>query len=194
MADHPQLDVHDLAYVCGGPKRVATVAVVALADDGQITVSRALHRVRAVRRAPRDEVEAAVLDALPEAGRPLGALIAATAGSAAVAVIGDALRDQGILPRSFWQLGRIGQARRTRRRLRANPGEGIGRVAILGPDGIADAALRTVFQTPDPHFKLSDLKIPRLPDHNDRRYDANADVRTAAQLDIFGPGGSGWGL
>lgn len=81
-----------------------------------------------------------------------------------------------------------------RRRLRVDPGEGIGRVAILGPEGIADAALRTVFQTPGPQFKVPDLKMPRLPDHNDRRYDANADVHTAAQLNKFGPGGSGWGL
>jgi uncharacterized protein (TIGR04222 family) len=53
MADLPQLGVYELAYICGGPARVVTVAVLALIDDEQITISRALHRVRIIRRAPR---------------------------------------------------------------------------------------------------------------------------------------------
>ena len=135
-----------------------------------------------------------MLAAIPEAGRPLGALTAAAAGSDAVAAIGEALREQGVLPGSPWQLGRIIHAHRLRRRLRANPADGTDRVATLGPAGISDAALRKVFQTPDPQFKVPDLALPRLPDRNDRPYDLNADLHTAAQLYRYGPGGSGWGL
>lgn len=194
MADHPQLDVYELAYICGGPNRVVTVAVLALIDDEQIAISRALHRVRIIRRAPRDEIESAVLDAIPDAGRPLGALTAAAADSDAVAEIGIALREQRVLPRFLWQVGRIIHAHRLRRELRANPMGGIDRVAILGPVGIPDPALRKVFQTPDPRFELPDLRLPRLPDRNDRPYDVNADLHTAAQLYRYGPDGAGWGL
>ncbi|MEV5704676.1 TIGR04222 domain-containing membrane protein [Actinoallomurus sp. NPDC052274] len=194
MTDHAQLGVYELAYLCGGPARVVTVAVLALIDDQQITVARALHRVRVIRRAPRDKVESAVLGAIPDAGRPLGVLTAVAADSDAVAEIGNALREQRVLPRSPWQLGRISHAHRLRRRLRANPMDGVDRVAVLGPAAIPDAALRKVFQTPDLRFTLPDLKLPGLPDRNDRPYDPDADARTAARLYRFGPGGSGWGL
>ncbi|WP_433179718.1 TIGR04222 domain-containing membrane protein [Actinoallomurus sp. CA-150999] len=194
MADHPQLGVYDLAYICGGPTRVVTVAVLALTTDKQIAISRALHRVRVVRREPRDEVESAVLAVISDAGRPLGALTAAAAGSGAVVAIAEALREQRVLPGSPWKIGRIIHAGRLRRRLRANPADGLDRVAILGPAGILDAALRKVFQTPDPQFKVPDLKLPRLPDRNDRRYDPNADAHTAGQLYMYRPGGTGWGL
>jgi hypothetical protein len=135
-----------------------------------------------------------VLDAIPDAGRPLGALTAAAAESDAVTEIGAALREKRVRPRSPWQLRRIIHAHRLRRQLRANPMDGIHRVAILGPAGIPDAALRKVFQTPDPRFELPDLKLPRLPDRNDRPYDVNADLRTAARLDLYGSDGAGWGL
>ncbi|MEV5710266.1 TIGR04222 domain-containing membrane protein [Actinoallomurus sp. NPDC052274] len=194
MADQPQLGVYDLAYICGGPTRVITVAVLALADDEQIAISRALHRVRIIRRTPRDRVESAVLHAIPDSGRQLGSLTAAAADSDAVAEIGTALREQRILPRSPWQISRIVRAYNLRRKLRASPVKGINEVAILGPSGIPDAAVRKIFETPNPHFQLPDLKLPRLPDRNDRPYDENADVRSAARLDIYGPGGSGWGL
>lgn len=194
MADQPELGVYELAYICGGPTRVITVAVLALTDDEQIAISRALHRVRIIRRTPRDAVESAVLQAIPDSGRPLGSLTAAAADSDAVAEIGTALREQRILSRSSWQVSRVVRAYRLRRKLRASPMNGINGVAVLGPAGIPDAALRKVFETPDPQFQLPDLKLPGLPDRNDRPYDENADARTAARLDLYGPDGPGWGL
>ena len=155
MSDHPELDTYDLAYICGGPARVVMVTLVTLSDDGQIKISHALHRVKAVRRAPRDQVESAILDALPEAGRTLGSLTSVASATNAVGQIGAALREQPIdssrhggsavssaltpapeaarFPRTDWQYRR------------ARPG--IDR----------DTELRGIFQTPDP-----DLKLPKL--------------------------------
>lgn len=194
MSDHPELDIYDLAYVCGGPARVVMVVLVALSDDGQIKISHALHRVKAVRRGPRDQVESAVLDTLPEAGRTLGSLTATAGATNAVGQIGAALREQRILAGAPWQLGRVIRAHRLRRRLRASRQDGLARTAVHGSAAIADTELREIFQTSDPDFKLPDLKLPNLPDHNDRRYDADADRRTAMNLDRFGPGGPYSGL
>ena len=194
MSDHFELDTYDVAYICGGPARVVMVTLVALSDDGQIKISRALHRVKAVRRAPRDQVESAVLDALPEAGRTLGSLTAVASATDAVGQIGAALREQRILAGAPWQLSRVVRAHRLRRRLRGSRQDGLARIAVHGPAAIADTELREIFQTPDRDFKLPKLKLPNLPDHNDRRYDADADRRTAMNLDRFGPDGPYSGL
>jgi hypothetical protein len=194
MPDHPELDTYDLAYLYGGPARVVMVALVALSDDGQIKISHALHRVKAVRRKPRDQVESAVFDALPEAGKTLGPLTAAAGATDAIGQIGGSLREQRILARAPWQLSRVIRAHRLRRRLRASRQDGLARIAVHGPAAIADTELREIFQTSDPDFKLPELKLPNLPDHNDRRYDADADLRTAMNLDLFGPDGPYSGL
>jgi hypothetical protein len=65
---------------------------------------------------------------------------------------------------------------------------------VHGSAAIADTELREIFQTSGPDFKLPDPKLPNLPDHNDRRYDADADRRTAMNLDQFGPGSPYSGL
>jgi uncharacterized protein (TIGR04222 family) len=39
------LDVYEVAYLCGGQERVALAAVVAMQQDGRITISRTRHRV-----------------------------------------------------------------------------------------------------------------------------------------------------
>jgi hypothetical protein len=191
MSDHHP---YDLAYICGGPRRVVMVALVALADDDQIKISRARHRVTVTRRAPRDQVEAAVFDAVPNAGRTLGALTAAAADSDAVAGIRAVLRDRWVLARAPWQVHRILRTRSMRRRLHADPPDGLGRVAVLGAPGIADARLREILQAPDPDLDIPDLALPGLPDYNDGPYDAEADVKTAVRLDLYGPGGPGAGL
>jgi uncharacterized protein (TIGR04222 family) len=37
-----ELDVYQVAYLCGGPQRVAIAAVAAMAQDGRIKISRSL--------------------------------------------------------------------------------------------------------------------------------------------------------
>ncbi|HTR91236.1 MAG TPA: TIGR04222 domain-containing membrane protein [Trebonia sp.] len=66
-----ELDVHQVAYVCGGPQRVALAVVAAMAQDGRAKVSRARHRVHDV--LPRDgqPVEHAVMEAASGSGKAL---------------------------------------------------------------------------------------------------------------------------
>ncbi|WP_443029605.1 TIGR04222 domain-containing membrane protein [Spirillospora sp. NBC_01491] len=65
-------DLYESAWLCGGPGRVALVALVALSRDGRITISSERHRVDAVRRKPGDPVERAALGAIPHTGLLLG--------------------------------------------------------------------------------------------------------------------------
>lgn len=163
MRDYTELDPYEIAYVCGGPERVAMVVLVALHEDGQVKISSARHRVEAIRCEPRDGVEAAALEVIPGSGKLLEPVLAAIANSSAVEQVGRALRDGRLLPSTrfsaAWQWSRAKAARGLRRRLIMDPGsDNASRVAALGSQGIADAALRRVFETPDP----SPVKIPRM--------------------------------
>jgi hypothetical protein len=92
-----ELDVYEIAYLCGGPERVALAAVAAMARDGRIRISRTRHRVRVVHRRGSQPVEHAVLDAVPDSGKVLGPLLAGVAHSAAVAELIDGLRRGGLV-------------------------------------------------------------------------------------------------
>ena len=150
-----EIDVYEAAYLCGGPGRVAEVALVALYSDGQIKISPARHRVEAVRRAPRNPIETAALAAIPRPGKVLRPALCAIADAAAVADLGRLLRDGRLLPSSpvsvLWQWGRVRAIRRFRLRRRV-PGDadGLIRVAVMGTAEIADPRLRRIFETPDP--------------------------------------------
>ncbi|MXQ68285.1 TIGR04222 domain-containing membrane protein [Actinomadura rayongensis] len=145
------IGLHEAAYLCGGPERVAVAALVALAAAGRIRITPGRHRVSVLVREPDGPVEAAVLDAVPDAGRVLGAAVRDVAGSPAVAAVRDALRADGLIARH-----RVpglptltAKGRRLRRALTEEPPAGL-RVAVLGPDAIADDKLRRTFTTPDP--------------------------------------------
>jgi uncharacterized protein (TIGR04222 family) len=62
------LDLHEVAYLCGGPERVAHTAVVTMERDGRIKISPARHRVQVARDQASHPVERAVLDAAPWPG------------------------------------------------------------------------------------------------------------------------------
>ena len=92
-----ELDVYEIAYLCGGPERVALTAVAAMARDGRIRISRTRHRVQVVHRRGGQPVERAVLDAVPDSGKVLGPLLADVAHSAAVAELIEGLRRGGLV-------------------------------------------------------------------------------------------------
>jgi hypothetical protein len=155
------LNVHQIAYICGGPAQVALAAVVGLQEDGHIAIARARRRVTVLDRDQSDPVRAAVVEAIPTAGRTLGFVLAEVPESAAVAHVERTLRDRGLLPGSglsaLWS-SRVRAARKLRRRLMAEPPADPAdprRVAVLGAAAIGDRAIRRVFQTPDP-----DLTVP----------------------------------
>ncbi|MFI0407612.1 TIGR04222 domain-containing membrane protein [Actinomadura sp. 3N508] len=142
-----ELDRYTTAYLCGGPSRVVLVAVLALYERRAIRISRATRRAGAVVREPGDPVEEAVLTAIPNAGRPLGQVIAEAAESAAALAVADALREAGLMR------GRrpTRRGRALRRSLIGEPGASqAGRLAVLGPDGVEDARLRAILQAKDP--------------------------------------------
>nr|WP_279507828.1 TIGR04222 domain-containing membrane protein [Actinomadura sp. KC06] len=169
-----ELDHYGVAYLCGGPSRVVQVAVLTLYERRGIRISRATRRADAVVREPGDPVEAAVLAAIPGAGRPLGQVIAAAAESAEALAVADALREAGLMR------GRrpTRRGRALRRTLAAEPGASpAGRLAALGPDGVEDARLRGILQAEDP--KPVDLPRNRHRGHgldssnlSDPRFDA----------------------
>ena len=187
------LDLHEIAYLCGGPERVVTVTLVALLQDGGIKISPRMHRVNAVRRAPRDPVESAVFDVIPERGRPLHLTASAVASSAALEDVGSSLRAAPVLPDTnlsvLWQGNRVVRRRRLHRRLRRRDDLvhcELGRIATLGTSAIADARIRQLFEYPEPPARV---KMPRGPHR--RRLDNPYDAGFQHYHDAGG-GSSGW--
>lgn len=149
-----ELDVYQVAYVCGGPRRVALAAVAAMAQDGRIVISRARHRVRAVHRRAGQPVERAVLEAVPASGTVLGPLLEEVAHSVAVQELIEGLRRDALVGRhrvaGHPHLSVAGHAARKALEDSGVEAPGERKVAVLGAAGIADTGLRGIFQTPDP--------------------------------------------
>ena len=149
-----ELDVYEIAYLCGGSERVALAAVAAMAQDGRIRISRTRHRVQVVHRRGGQPAERAVLDAVPDSGTVLGSLLADVARSAAVTELIEGLRGRGLVGRhSLAGHPHLSAAGRQVRKELESPGpelRGDLRVAVLGPAGIADAGLRDIVRSPDP--------------------------------------------
>jgi hypothetical protein len=149
-----ELDVYQVAYLCGGPQRVALAAVAAMAQDGGIKISRTRHRVQAVHRRTGRPVERAVLDAVPASGKVLGPLLQEVAHSSAVQELIEGLRRGGLVGHhSLTGHPHLSAAGRTARKELEDSGAetpGERRVAVLGTAGITNAGLRGIFETPDP--------------------------------------------
>lgn len=149
-----ELDVYQVAYLCGGPQRVALAAVAAMAQDGRIKISRARHRVQAVHRSSGQPVERAVLDAVPAPGTVLGPLLEEVAHSAAVQELIEGLRRAGLVGHHSLaghpHLSAAGRAARKELEDSGAEAPRERRVAVLGAAGITSAGLRGIFETPDP--------------------------------------------
>ena len=154
VASLSELDVYQVAYVCGGPQRVALAAVAGMAQDGRVKISRVRHRVQAVNRRAGQPVERAVLDAVPASGKVLGPLLEEVAHSAAVQELIEGLRRGGLVGHhSLAGHPHLSAAGRTARKELEDCGTeapGERRVAVLGTAGITSAGLRAIFETPDP--------------------------------------------
>ncbi|RBY78367.1 hypothetical protein DQ238_12955 [Geodermatophilus sp. TF02-6] len=165
--DPVDLDLYDVAYLAGGPRRVVETAVVALLASGRLRVSRPpgeLHVVDARRRHP---VEAAVLDAAgARGGRSAEGVYWRVRADVRLASVAGRLQAAGLLSRrggvtsgerrrwALTALTRTGRA--ALRSVRRDPpsvppGSGALPVALAGPRAWADAQLRTaVFDPPRP--------------------------------------------
>jgi hypothetical protein len=145
------LDSYEIAYLCGGPDRVALVVLVTLHQQGRIRISAGRHRVSVLHRRATEPMHAAVLDAVPDTGKVLGAVVQAVTGSPQVLALIEALKAKGLAARRRLPAGPslTAQGRRVRRRLKAAQPAGH-QIAVLGTTGIDDATLRRAFETPDP--------------------------------------------
>ena len=154
MTSVSELDVYEVAYLCGGAERVALAAVIAMQQDGRITISRTRHRVKVARRRASQPVERAVLDAVPDAGKVLGQLLHDVAHSAALQELIDVLRQDGLAGQHSLaghpHLSAAGRRARTELEDSGMTVPRERRVAVLGTSGIADAGLRDILETPDP--------------------------------------------
>ena len=154
MVSVSELNVYEIAYLCGGAERVALAAVAAMQEDGRITISRTRHRVQVARRRASQPIERAVLDAVPTTGKVLGELLHDVAHSAAAQELIDGLRQDGLVGHHSLaghpHLSAAGRKARAELEDSAVTVPREQRVAVLGASGIADAGLRDIFETPDP--------------------------------------------
>ena len=139
------VNLYEVAYLCGGPRRVALTAVVTMCQDGRIKISPARHRIRVTQDEATHPVERAVLDAAPWPGMGLRFVLDEVVGSAAVRSVGDQLRRRGLIGRHSHLTA---PGRELRDELRNQVTEGL-RIAVLGTSG-ADSELRKVLDAPDP--------------------------------------------
>ena len=139
------LSLYEVAYLCGGPERVALTAVVTMCQDGRVKISPARHRIVVTRDEASHPVERAVLDGAPWPGMGLSFVLDEVAGSEAVHSAGDELRRCGLLGKHS-HLTAAG--RELRDEFQDKVPEGL-RIAVLGTSGV-DSALRKVLDAPDP--------------------------------------------
>ena len=97
MTSVSRLDVYEIAYLCGGPERVAMAAVVAMQQDGRIRISPTRNRIQVVHRRASRPIETAVLDAVPASGTVLGPALRDIAKSGAVGQLIEELRGCGLI-------------------------------------------------------------------------------------------------
>ncbi|MEV6412472.1 TIGR04222 domain-containing membrane protein [Kribbella sp. NPDC051718] len=147
------LSLHELSYLCGGPRRAVLTAVLALCQSEQLELG-ADGRAYRVDETPStagwpveaDVVELAVLEVVTVGGIDLKAIVETVAGSRAIRQTRGMLAARGLAPK--WWPGLTGAGRRARREVLANPPEGLRRIAVLGPKAIEDAQLRRTLSEP----------------------------------------------
>ena len=162
MTSVSRLDVYEIAYLCGGPERVALAAVVAMQQDGRIRISPTRHRIQVVHRRASRPIETAVLDAVPASGTVLGPALRDIAKSGAVGQLIEELRGCGLIGQhavlGHPQLSAAGRQARKDLEDSSATMRREGRVAVLGAADITDAKLRAIFETPDPPPRVRTAK------------------------------------
>jgi hypothetical protein len=150
------LDVHAVACLAGGTDRVVDTVLAVLVETGRVRVQRD-GQLTMLDRRTRNEVEAAVLDAIGTRGHRTAGLVRQRAGAdARLRLLVDRLVADGLLTarRRRWRGGGPGPTltaagRRALRQLRAEPpvrgvtaGTSAAAVAVHGPDRMPNPDLR----------------------------------------------------
>jgi hypothetical protein len=156
------LDVYEMAYLAGGPRRAIEAAVVSLAETGVLRVTRPTGELMMTKRRPCADLEAAVLDVIGHRGnRLIGTVCWRLRDDVRLTSIGQRLKDDGLLSRGrgpesmeprFWSaLSLTSAGRRTLRRLRrelASSGTDGLRVSLAGPKAMQNHDLRVALFEP----------------------------------------------
>lgn len=124
------LQLAQTAYVCGGPRRVALVTILAMCQAGKLTISSGPDRVRPGTGAAANDFEAAALAAVPEYGMTLGALTDTMLRSQPMRELRASLVEQGLI-RGWWFGGLTWLGRQLRRELAKSP-VGLQAIAVQG--------------------------------------------------------------
>jgi hypothetical protein len=149
------LDVYELAYLAGGPRRAVEAAVIALVEAGVLRVTRPTGELAFLQRRPCRDLEAAVLDVVGFRGsRLLGTVCWRLRADARLTAIGRRLQAGGLLTPSrdlqaprhrFWTVlsvtGAGRRALRQQRRELGSEGSEALRVALSGPGAMRDRQL-----------------------------------------------------
>jgi hypothetical protein len=140
LTENP-LDLGQIAYLCGGPRRAALTTLLTLIQHRAIAVAPG-PGVATVDCSGSTELERAVLKAIPPGGVKLADLVDAVAQSAAMTELRTSLVRRGFLTR--WRIPTL-HGLRMRRHLRDTARSGLPRIAVVGPQAITDERLRGVF-------------------------------------------------
>jgi hypothetical protein len=165
------LNVYELAYLAGGPRRAAEAAVVALVEAGVLRANRVTGELALLQRRPCSDLEAAVLDVVGFRGsRLLGTVCWRLRADVRLTAIGRRLQADGLLAdgdgleslrRRFWTVlsvtGAGRRALRQRRRELGSDGPDALRVALSGPGAMRDRQLYVALFDPP-----SLLRAPQL--------------------------------
>ncbi len=175
-----RLDVYDIAYLAGGPQRVADTALAALSERGGLTVLGP--RVRAEEQLAVHAVEETLLALCPRS-RSLAKVFVALLGEPVVEEIGRRLVSFGLLGRSRERLTSAGR----RSLAAAREEKRFPDMSSRGPAAVEDRALRRAIREawPGPSGLSGRLiDLGRAVDDYDDGLDAYGDAG-------FGSGGGG---
>jgi hypothetical protein len=135
--------MYDIAYLAGGPQRVADSALIALRERKAITISSA--GVRAGTARPRQRLERAVVALCPRnTSRGLISLRSAVLSSPEVREIRSRLTTQGLLSRFCHRPTRAGRRQLTAARRQSV----IPAYVFDGPAAVSDRGLRRALSGP----------------------------------------------
>jgi hypothetical protein len=181
------LDIYDVAYLAGGPERAVDAALVALVQTGRIR-AHSPGRFATVGLSRRHPVEAAVLDAIGQAGhRSVDTILWRLADDERLLDVEERLRRAGLLRRGTW-LGRghspdrrlfvrTSAGRRTLRRLSAQPPADL---VAAGTDAMA-VALGGRARLPDRELCAAVFEGPREVGHFHRGSRSSSRLAAAAE-------------
>jgi uncharacterized protein (TIGR04222 family) len=176
------LQLAQTAYVCGGPRRVALVTILAMCQAGKLTISLGLHRVKPGTGAAANDFEAAVLAAVPEYGMTIGVLTDTLVHSLPMRELRVSLVEQGLV--RGWRFGGLTWLGRQLRRELAKSPVGLQAIAVQGVAAIPNPRIRTTFSTPDPALP----KVPAFPKAAASDPGHRSDIDTIVALQLFAAG------